>query len=76
MYTDTWFVVDGPESNPGWGGGGFFAPVQTRPWDHPAFYTVDTGSFLRVNQPGPAFDHPPTFSAEVKEGVELYLYSA
>ena len=23
MYTDTWFVVDGPESNPGWGGGDF-----------------------------------------------------
>jgi hypothetical protein len=53
----------------------FFSPVQTGPWDHPAFYAVDTGSFLRVKQRKHAYNHPPTSSAEVKERVELYHYS-
>jgi len=28
-----------------------------------------------VNQPGHIIDHPPPFSAEVKERVDPYLYS-
>ena len=75
MDSDTWFIVDGPESNPG-RGAIFFARVYTGRRDRPAFYTMNTGSFLRVKRPGPAFNHPPTSSAEVKERVELYLYSA
>ena len=53
----------------------FSAPVQTLPGAHPASYTMGTGSFLGVDWPGRGFDHPPPSSAEVKERVELYLYS-
>ena len=50
----------------------FSAPVQTALW--PTLYSgyrVLTG----VKRPGPGVDHPPQSSAEVKERVELYLYS-
>jgi hypothetical protein len=30
--------------------------------------------FLGVKQPGCAVEHPPPFSAEVKERVKVYLY--
>jgi hypothetical protein len=36
---------------------------------------MDTGSFPGVKRPGRGVDHPPPSSAEVKERVELYLYS-
>jgi hypothetical protein len=53
----------------------FSAPVQTGPGADPASYTMGTGSFLGVKWPGSGVDHPPPSNAEVKEGVELYLYS-
>jgi len=53
----------------------FSAPVQTSSGTHPASYTMGTGSFPGVNWPGHGVDHPPPSSAEVKEGIELYLYS-
>jgi len=53
----------------------FSAPVQTGPGAHPASYTMCTVSFPVVKRPGRSVDHPPTSSAEVKERVELYLYS-
>jgi len=53
----------------------FFAPVQSGPGAHPAFCTVGTGSFPGVKRLGRGVDHPPPSSAEVKERVELYLYS-
>jgi hypothetical protein len=31
-------------------------------------------NFLGVKEPGRGVDHPPLYSSEVKEGVELYLY--
>jgi len=31
--------------------------------------------FSGVKRPGPGVDHPPSFSAEVKERLELYVYS-
>jgi hypothetical protein len=34
------------------------------------------GSFSGVKQPERGVDHPPQSNAEVKERVELYLYSA
>jgi len=37
---------------------------------------VGTGSFPGVKRLGHGVDHPPSSSAEVKERVELYLYSA
>ena len=36
---------------------------------------MGTGSFPGVKRPGRGVDHPPPSSAEVKERVELYLYS-
>jgi len=53
----------------------FPAPVQTGPEAHPASCTMGTGSFPGVKWPGRGVDHPPPSSAEVKERVELYLYS-
>jgi hypothetical protein len=31
--------------------------------------------FLGIKRPGPSIDHPPPSNAEVKERVDLYLYS-
>ena len=53
----------------------FSALVHTGPGVHPAFYTMGTGSFPGVKRSGRGVDHPHPFSAEVKERVELYLYS-
>ena len=53
----------------------FSAPVLTGSGAHPASYTMDTVSFPGVERPVRSFDHPPPSSAEVKERVELYLYS-
>ena len=51
-------------------GARFSVPVQTGPGAHPASNTMGTGY-----RPGRGVDHPPSSSAEVKERVELYLYS-
>jgi hypothetical protein len=56
-------------------GARFSAPVQTGPGAYPASFTMGTGSFPAVKRPGRGVDHPPPSSAEVKERVELYLYS-
>ena len=56
-------------------GAKFSAPVQTSPGAHPASYTTGTGSFTGVKLPGRGVDNPPPSSAEVKEGLELYLRS-
>ena len=53
----------------------FSAPVQTVSGAHPTFYTIDTGSLPGVKRPGRGVDHPTAFRTEVKERVELYLYS-
>jgi hypothetical protein len=53
----------------------FSAPVQTGPGAHPASCTTGTGLLLGVKRPGRGVDHPPSSSAEVKERVEVYLYS-
>jgi hypothetical protein len=60
-------------SNPS--GGEIFRVLPDGPGDHPASYTMGTGSFPGVKWPGRGVDHPPTSSSEVKERVELYLYS-
>jgi len=56
-------------------GARFSAPVQTGPGTNPAFYTMSTGSFPGVKRPGRGADHASASSTEVKERVELYLYS-
>ena len=49
---------------------------QTGPGSHPASYTMDTGSLSPGRKrPGRGVDHPLTSSPEVKERVQLYLYS-
>jgi hypothetical protein len=53
----------------------FFAPDHTGSGAHPACCTMGAGSFPGIKQPGRAVSHPPLSSAEVKEGVQLYLYS-
>jgi hypothetical protein len=53
----------------------FSTRVQTGPAGHLASRTMGSGSFPGVKRPGRGVDHPPTSSAEVKERVELYLYS-
>jgi hypothetical protein len=53
----------------------FSAPAQTGAGAHPSSGTMGTGSFPGVKRPGCGVDHPPTSRAEVKETVELYLYS-
>ena len=40
-------------------GARFFAPVQTVPVAHPAFYTMSTVSFPGVKRPGRDVEHPP-----------------
>jgi len=56
-------------------GARFSAPVQIGPGAHPASNTMSTEFFPGVKRPAPGVDHPPPSSAEVKERVELYLYS-
>jgi len=53
----------------------FSAFVQTDPGAHPASYKTGNGPLPEVKRPGRGADHPPPSSAEVKERVELYLYS-
>jgi hypothetical protein len=52
------------------------APVRTGPEAHPASGTMSAGSFVGVKRPGRAVEHLPPFFAEIKERVELYIYSA
>jgi hypothetical protein len=56
-------------------GARFSPPVQTGPGAYPASYPMGTGSFPGVKRQGRGVDHPLPSSAEVKERVELYLYS-
>ena len=60
--------LDGPGIESRWGAR-FFAPVQIGP------AAMDTGSFLGVKRPARGVEHPPLYSAKVKERVGLYLYS-
>jgi len=53
----------------------FSAPAQTGPGTYPTSYTMGTGSFVGVKWPGHGVDHPPPSGDEVKERVDLYLYS-
>jgi hypothetical protein len=54
----------------------FSSLVQTGPEAHPASYTEGTGSFPGGKmRPGRDADPSPPSSAEVKNTVELYLYS-
>jgi len=72
--TATGYGLDGPGIESRWLAR-FHAPIQTGPGAHPASYTMVTESFPEVKLPGRGVEHPPPSSSEVKERVELYLYS-
>ena len=46
-----------------------------RPGAHSVSYIMGTGSFPGVKRPGSGVNHPLPSGAEVKERVQLYLYS-
>jgi hypothetical protein len=66
--------MDGPWIDSWWGD-----IIHTRPersCGHPSLlYTRNRVSFRDVKRPGCGVNHPLPYSAEVKERVELYLYS-
>jgi hypothetical protein len=70
----TCYGLDGPGIESQWRAR-FSAPVRTGPGAHPASCTMGTGSFPGVRRPGREVYHPPPSSAEVKERVELCLFS-
>ena len=72
--TATRFGLDGPEDRI-LVGAIFSAFVQPDPGTRPASYTMGTGAFPGVKRPGRGVDHPPPSSAEVKERVQIHLYS-
>ena len=53
----------------------FSAPVQPGPGAHTASYEMRTGSFLGAKRPWHGVDHPPPYSAEVKERLCIHLLS-
>ena len=56
--------------------GEIFRNRPDRPWSLPRLlYNGYRVSFPGFKRPGCGVNHPPSFSAEVKERVELYLYS-
>ena len=67
----------GLDSGPGiksqWGA--FSAPVQIDPKAHSASYTMGTSSFPGVRWPGRGVNNSLSSSAEVKERVQLHMYS-
>jgi hypothetical protein len=67
------YGLDGPRITSG--GGDFPHLSRLALGAHPASYTMGTGSFLGVKKPGHGVDHPLPSSTEVKERVELYLYT-
>ena len=54
----------------------FSAPVQTGSGAHPTSCTTGTMSFAGVRQPGLGVDLSSSSRIEVKERVELYIYSS
>jgi hypothetical protein len=72
---ETGYGLEGPgikKKNPG--GGEIIPNVQTDLEAHPASCAMGTGSSPGVKRPGRGADHPSPSSAEVKRGLELYLY--
>ena len=53
----------------------FSVLVHTGPGNHSASYTMGTGTFPGLKRPGRGVEHLPTSTIEVKERIELYLYS-
>ena len=56
-------------------GARFSTPVENDSEVHPVSYTMGTGSLPGVKRPGCGVDHLPPSSAEVKERIQLHVYS-
>jgi hypothetical protein len=57
-------------------GGEIFRTRPDRPWGPPSLlYNAYRISFPGIKRPGRGVDHPQPSSAEVKENVQLYLFS-
>jgi len=70
----TRYGLDDPGIESRWGAR-FSASVQTGPAARPASYTMGTESFPGIKRSGRGIDHRLPSSTQVKERVELYLYS-
>ena len=70
----TRYGLDGPGIESPWGQD---FPHPSRPALGPTQLPIQwvTGVFPGVTRPGRGVDHPPPYSAEVKEIIELCLYS-
>ena len=56
-------------------GARFSAPFDTGRGAHPASCTVGTGSLSQeVTRPEREVDHPPSYSADVKERVKFFIF--
>jgi len=51
----------------------FSKHIQIGPGHHPASFTLGTMAFPGVKWPGHGAYHPPPYSAEHKERIELFL---
>ena len=70
------YGLDGLGIESRWGGE-IFRTRSKRSWGPPSLlYNGYRVSFPGVKRPGRGVDHPPPSRAEVKERVELYLYSS
>ena len=56
-------------------GARFSPPVQTGPGAYPAHYTMATRSLPEVKWPRSGTDNPSPLRTEVKERIELHIYS-
>ena len=72
----TRFEMDGSGIESRWGGGGkYSSPVQNGPEAHPSSCTMGTVSLSREWRGLGVASYTPLYSAEVKERVELCIYS-
>jgi hypothetical protein len=75
LWTATRYELDCPGIEFRWGGE-IFRIHPDRPWGPPSLlYNRYRVSLPGVKRPGRGVNHPPPPSAEVKERVDLYLYS-
>ena len=70
----TRYGLDGPGIDCRWGRD-FPHPFRPALESHPASCAMGTGSFPGVKRPGRGVDHPSPSNDEVKERIELNLYS-